>query len=84
MHMHVARRDQRQTAGRAKACNFQPGGIIRPGVQFDGNPRPTGKTLGQPEPICHRNGFSPAPTTPGNRAAHRSAKRLQIDYAAST
>ena len=55
MHVHVARGHQRQAAGGAERLQFRElGRVVRPGVQFDGDPATSGKTFGQPAPIGDR------------------------------
>jgi hypothetical protein len=49
MHMHIPGRHQRQLASTGQLLQpGQPGRVIRPGMQLDGDPQAAGKTLGQP------------------------------------
>ena len=56
VHMNVAGRHQRQAARLAKRLQIsQPGRVVRPGVEFDGDPGPAGETLGQPATVIDRS-----------------------------
>ena len=55
VHVHIARGNQRQATGGAEGAQFgQPGGIIRPGMQFNRQPAATGKARRQPLPVLDR------------------------------
>jgi hypothetical protein len=51
VHVHVAGGDQRQAAGGAQRLQASSRRVVRPGMQFDGDPGAAGKTLGQPATV---------------------------------
>jgi hypothetical protein len=67
MHMHIPGRHQRQLASAGQFLQpGQPGRVIRPGMQLDGDPQAAGKTLGQPATFV-----SPCPS-PGTQSTRQS------------
>jgi len=62
VHMDVASCHQRQATSCAERLQIgQTGRIVRPGVEFDGDPRPPGKAFGQPESILDQGALARHP-----------------------
>ena len=79
MHMDIAGSHQRQGAGLTERLQgLQLVSIIGAGMQFNGNPDPTGKTCRQPLPVSNRCTLAgdPEQQTIRQRAARRD--RLEI------